>query len=127
MNIQDNSNLSFKAKFINTKSLKEVVEYAEKNNKLLELDGALNKLGNINGKDILIIHGKTPSGIYSSFRMGNRSVQNLSMGASSPQESSYNAILELSTMGRKLKKLLGGDVKTNLTAEQIIQKYGINA
>ena len=127
MNINCNNNVAFQAKFMNTKSFKEVVEYAEKNNKLLELDSAFNKLHNVQGQDILIIHGQTPAGIYSSFRMGNRSVQNLSMKAKTPQESSFNAILELSELGRKFRKLLGGEVKTDLSAEQVISKYSVNA
>lgn len=126
MNINTNNNLSFQAKFINTKSFQEVIEYAEKNKKLPELDSALNKIGHVYGNDILIIHGQVPNGIYSSFRMGNRSVQNLSMHATTPQESSFNAIIELSELGKKFKKLLGSrEIKTDLTPEQIINKYSV--
>ena len=126
MNISANyDSTNFKAKFVNNAAFKEVVDYAANTKKLRELDNALHNLKSANEGDILIIHGKTPAGIYSSFRMSHRSVQNLSMGAETPAESSFNAIIDLSSLGRKFKKLVGAEVKTTVTAEDIIKNYAV--
>lgn len=121
MNLSVKNQPNFGANFINTKSFREVLDYAEKNGKLLELDGALNRLHEANTGDILLIHGKTDAGVYSSFRMGHRSVQNL--GANLPEEASYKAIVELGELGRKFRRLIGGDVQSSLSAKRVLQKY----
>ena len=87
------------------------------------MDTALNKINNANSGDILLIHGTVPNGVYSNFNMGKRSVQNL--GAETPEKASFNAILELGELGRKFRRLIGGEVKSNLKAEDLISKYGV--
>lgn len=127
MNISATKNESaFGAKIINNKAFEEVVRYAEQNAKIKELDIALNNLKNANSGDLLIIHGKAPNGIFSSFNMNKRSVQNLSNGAVSPEEASFNALLELGELGRKFRKLIGGNVEYKLKAEDLIKRYGIS-
>ena len=116
---------AFGAKIVNNKAFLEVIRYAEKNSKLKELDVALNNLKNANSGDILIIHGKAPNGIFSSFSMNKRSVQNMSNGAESPEAASFNALIELGELGRKFRKLIGGDVQYKINAEDIINKYGV--
>jgi hypothetical protein len=72
----------------------------------------------------LIIHGTTPTNqVYSSFRLGTKSVQNL--GAKTPAQASFNAILELDEFGRKFRKLVCGDAKSYLKPEDLIKKYTI--
>ena len=115
---------TFGAKIVNNKAFLEVVNYAEKNSMLRDLDIALNNLSNANSGDILIIHGKTPNGIYSSFNMNKRSVQNMTNGAKSPEESSFNALIELGDLERKFKKLVGGKIESKLNAADLIKKYG---
>ena len=123
MNISINQNQNtFGATFINTKSFREVAHYAEKNGKLLELDTALYRLSKANKGDILLIHGKTPNGrVFSNFNMGKRAIQNL--GAKTPEEASFNAICELGELGRKFKRLIGGEVKTELNVNDVILKH----
>ena len=116
---------TFGAKVINNKAFIEVICYAEKNGLLKELDGALNNLKNANSGDLLIIHGKTPNGIYSNFNMNKRSVQNMANGAKSPEEASFDALLELGELGYKFKKLVGGNIEYKLTPEELIKKYGV--
>ncbi len=117
------SSPSFRAKF-EAKALKEVVDYAAKNKQLRKLDTALNNILHANEGDILIIHGKTPDGrIFSNFTMGKHTIQNFSNGAQSPQEASFNGILELGELGRKFRSLVGGDVKDKTTAQELISRY----
>lgn len=117
------SSTSFGAKF-EPKALKEVIEYAANTKQLRKLDAALNNILHANEGDILIIHGKTPDGrVFSNFTMGKRTIQNLTNGAASPQEASFNAILELGELGRKFRSLIGGNVKENITASEIYSRY----
>ena len=126
MNISINNNQpTFSAKFVNNAAFRDVITYAEKNGKMGILDGALNNLSHANKGDILLIHGQVPAGIFSSFTMNNRSVQNLALGAKTAPETSFNAIIDLSTLGRKFRKLVGGDVKTDYNADDIIKKYSV--
>ena len=53
--------------------------------------------------------------------MGKRTVYNAAK--TSPEESSFFGILELGTLGTKLKKLLGCEIKENITAESIMKNY----
>ena len=122
MNIVCNNSPSFGMNFVKSPALREVVDYAAKEGKLLQLDSAMNMLRNVNGGDVLIVHGKTPAGIFSSFVMGKRSVQNLANGAKSAPEASFNAIIELSQLGRSFRRLVGGDVKVKLTPESLLNK-----
>ena len=124
MNISTNRNQpAFSAKFINNKAFQEVVKYAKDTKQLQELDTALNKINNSNAGDILLIHGTVPGGVYSNFNMGKRAVQNL--GAETPEKASFNAIMELGELGRKFRKLVGGEVKSNLKADDVIKKYSV--
>ena len=116
---------TFGAKFFKNKAFEEVVRYAEQTSRIKDLDSALNNLANANSGDILIIHGKTSNGIYSNFNMGKRSVQNLANKAKTPEETSFNAIIELGELGQKFRRLIGGDVKYTLKAEDLINKYGV--
>lgn len=124
MEIQKYNSLpAFGAKF-DGRAFKEVVEYADKTKQLRALDSALHNILHANKGDILIIHGKTPDGrIYSNFTMGKRCVQNLSSGAETPAQASFNGILELGQLGRKFRQLAGGDVKDDLNAAGILAKY----
>ncbi len=115
------NNISFKSRFVDNKAFRDVIDYAEKTKQLDVLDNALNKIDSVAASDILLIHGQTSNGVYSNFNMHRRSVQNL--GASTPEEASFNAIVELGELGRKFRRLIGGDVKSNLTKEKIIDKY----
>ncbi len=124
MNISTSQNQpAFSAKFINNKAFQEVVKYAKDTKQLQELDTALNKINNSNAGDILLIHGTVPGGVYSNFNMGKRAVQNL--GAETPEKASFNAIMELGELGRKFRKLVGGEVKSNLKADDVIKKYSV--
>lgn len=119
-----NANKTFGMKFVNNKAFSEVVDYAANTKKMSELDTALNTLKKANKGDVLIIHGTTPDNrVYSNFNMNKHAVQNL--GAKTPAEASYNAILDLSQLGRKFRKLVGGDVKTNITKESINKEYTV--
>ena len=129
----DNHNMSFDAKFINNNAFSDVVCYAVKNGKLKELDSALNTINNANPGDILIVHGKISAGTFSNFTYFvnklstiRRSVQNLTLGATSPEESSYNAIIDLATLGRKFRKLVGSNVKENISPSSIFDKYTVS-
>lgn len=126
MEIRELNNMqtpAFGARF-NKKGLTEVVNYAKETGQLQALDSALNKLLHANDGDILIIHGKTPDGeIYSNFTMGKKTVQNLTADSKTPAEASFKGILELGELGRKFRRLVGGDVKENLKAEDIISRY----
>ena len=70
----NNSDTSFKAKFMNNSAFNEVVHYAEKTEKLPQLESALHNINMANPGDILLIHGKTADNVFSSFRMGKKSV-----------------------------------------------------
>lgn len=138
MDISINSNQpAFGAKFINNKAFQDVVTHAKNQKRLPELTQALNQLLIADKGDILIIHGKQEDAlipIYSSFMMykgeikgylERRSVQNLAMDAKTPAEASFNALLDLASMGKKYRKLFGGEPKYNIKAEDIIKKYTI--
>lgn len=114
---------NFGAKF-EPKALKEVISYASENKKLRELDSALNNILHANDGDILIIHGKTPDGrVYSNFTLGKRTVQNPVNGAKTPEEASFNGILELGKLGSLFRRLVGGNVKEDLSASEMISRY----
>ncbi len=125
MDILVNQNqLSFSAKFLDNKAFREVVKYADDTKQLLELDSALNRINNANQGDILLIHGKTPEGVYSNFYMNKRAVQNL--GAETPEKASFLGIIELGKLGRKFRRLIGGDVKqADIKVQDIIDKYSV--
>lgn len=114
---------SFSGKFINNQAFKDVVKYAKETNQLQALDNALNRINNANKGDILIIHGRTPAGIYSNFNMNKRAVQNL--GAETPEKASFNGILDLAQLGKMFKKLVGGDVVENINVNDIFKKYTV--
>ncbi len=114
---------NFGAKF-ESKALKEVINYASQNKKLRELDSALNNILHANDGDILIIHGKTPDGrVYSNFTLGKRTVQNPVNGAKTPEEASFNGILELGKLDSLFRRLVGGNVKENITPAEIYARY----
>lgn len=125
MNItgNDNNTAAFRAKFVNNQAFKDVVKYANETRQLQTLDTALNKLNNANKGDILLIHGKTDSGMFSNFTSGRRSVQNI--GAETPEKASFNAILDLAEFGRKFTKLFGEKADCSLTPENVIKKYTV--
>ena len=122
-NIRTNASPAFGAKF-SGKNFKEVVEFAKETKQLRKLDNALNNILHANDGDILIIHGKAPNGnIYSNFTMGRRTVQNSALKANSPAEATFNGIIELGQLDRKFRSLVGGNVKENIKAEDIIARY----
>lgn len=114
---------AFTAKFVPNKAFREVVEYAKNTRQLAALDGALHNIKNANDGDILIIHGETPSGIFSNFTMGRKTITNTSY--KTPEESSFKAILELGTLGRKFRTLVHGDVKSKVTKDDIMKNYTV--
>ena len=115
---------SFSGKFINNQAFKDVVKYAKETNQLQALDNALNRINNANQGDILLIHGKTSEGVYSNFYMNKRAVQNL--GAETPEKASFLGIIELGKLGRKFRRLIGGDVKqADIKVQDIIDKYSV--
>lgn len=116
---------TFGAKFIKNKAFEEVVRYAKKTSRIKDLDSALNNLANANPGDILIIHGKTQNCIFSNFNLGKRCFQNLVNDAKTPEEASFNAIIELGELGRKFRRLIGGNVKFTLKAEDLIKRYTV--
>ena len=115
------NNVSFKAKFVDNRAFREVVKYAEETKQLDALDTALNRIDSIKGGDILLVHGKTQNGVYSNFNMDRRSLQNL--GADTPEEASFKAIVELGELGRKFRRIVGGELKSTLSSEKIIDRY----
>ena len=125
----ENANLkqNFTANPIRNKAFKDVVEYAEKHGKLLELDRALNTLANVNKGEILVIHGKTPSGrVYSNFSSGHRSIPNI-FYSNSAEEASYYGFLKLAELGKSFRSLFGTtQIKSSLKAEDLIKKYSVN-
>ncbi len=114
---------AFTAKFVPNKAFREVVEYAKNTRQLAALDGALHNIKNANDGDILIIHGETPSGVFSNFTMGRKTITNTSY--KTPEESSFKAILELGTLGRKFRTLVQGDVKSKVTKDDIMKNYTV--
>ena len=117
---------AFTAKFIPNKAFKEVVDYAANTKQLRALDSALNNIKKANEGDILIMHGSNNGHVFSNFTMGKRSVYNST--AETPAQASFNGILDLGTIGAKFKKLVGGEVKENISVNDIIKNYtnGIN-
>lgn len=115
--------LSFKANFVNNKAFQEVVDWAEKNNKLRALDIALNTIKIGNKGDITIFHGINPQGqIYSNFRHKHRSLINIA--EKTPAESSYYGIINLALLGRKFKSLMGcSEITENVSKQSIIAQY----
>ncbi len=112
---------AFTAKFIPNKAFKEVVDYAQKTKQLRALDSALNNLKKANEGDILIMHGSNGNRVFSNFTMGKRSIYNQT--ANTPAEASLNGIIDLGTLGSKFRKLVGGNVKENITANDIMKNY----
>ena len=114
-------------KFHNNKNFKEVVDYAVKNDKVVALDWALNKLLHVQGNhDVVIIHGTNPdtNQIYSSFSLGKRSVHNLVAGMNSPAEATFNAIFTLAdSASLKLDKLIGKPFKKYISPAYIFERY----
>lgn len=116
---------AFTAKIVPNQAFKDVVKYAKETKQLRALDTALNNLNKANDGDIIIIHGKGPNGVFSNFQMGKRSVCN--MGYETPEESSFNGLQELSMLGRKFRSLVGGNVKSKITPETIMNEYAKKA
>ena len=124
MKITGNENqTNFRARFYNNQAFKEVVKYAKETKQLQTLDTALNKLNNVNEGEILLMHGKTSTGMFSNFTKNRRAVQN--MCTETPEKSSFNAILELAEFGRKFTKLFGENADSKLTSDSIINKYTV--
>lgn len=116
-------NPSFQAKFVRNKAFMEVLDWAEKNNKLRSLDIALNTLKIGNEGDITIFHGINPQGqIYSNFRHKNRSLTNKI--EKTPEESTFYGIINLAFLGKKFKSLMGcSQIKENVSKESILKQY----
>ena len=72
------------------------------------------------------MHGSNNGHVFSNFTMGKRAVYNAT--AETPAQASFNGILDLGTIGAKFKKLVGGEVKENISVNDIIKNYtnGIN-
>lgn len=116
-----NQPMVFTARIMPNKAFEEVVQYAKQTNQLRALDTALNSLKKANDGDILIIHGEGPSGVFSNFQMGKRSVGN--QVCETPAESSFYGLQELSMLGRKFRSLVGGNVKSKITPQSIMKEY----
>lgn len=114
---------AFTAKFVPNRAFREVVGYAKETKQLGALDSALHNIKNANDGDILIIHGETPSGVFSNFSLDRKTVTNTSL--KTPEESSFNGILELGTLGRKFRSLVCGNVKSKVTADDIMKNYTV--
>lgn len=117
------SHPAFTAKFVPNRAFREVVQYAKDTKQLGVLDSALYNLKKSNSGDILLVHGETPAGVFSNFSMGRRAVINQT--DETPQKASFKGIIELGTLGRKFRSLIGGDVKNNVTAEDIMKNYTV--
>lgn len=118
------NNPAFGMKFVQNQAFKEVVSYAKKTKQLSQLDNALNKLLHVKSDDILIIHGRAGDKVYSSFNLKNiHSVPNT--GGSTPSESSFKGIIELSEMGKKLSRLIGGLPKIFVDEAEIFRRYSV--
>lgn len=118
---------TFSAEFVNNKAFKDVVQYAKDNGCMRTLDAALNTIKKANNGKISILHGTTSDGlIYSTFTTGRRSVSNSILDAKSPAEASFDGILELSTLTKKFKSLLGvSKVEQNISPESLIKEYTV--
>ena len=117
---------AFTAKFVNNKAFQEVLNYAKENNCLRTLDNALNNLATANRCSITIMHGKSPNGqIYSCCTAGKRSIPNCITYAKTPQEASFEGIVELSMLGKKFRSLVGDKVKHFITTDDIVKKYTV--
>ena len=112
---------AFTAKFIPNKAFKEVVDYAANTKQLRALDSALNNIKKANEGDILVVHGANNGHVFSNFTMGKKSVYNST--AQNPAEASFNGILDLGTLGAKFRKLIGENVKENISANDIMKNY----
>lgn len=125
MKISSNYNQpSFSARFINNQPFRDVVKYANDTQQLSILDSALNVIRSISPGEILLLHGESKSGtVYSNFSMRNRAVSNEMM--STPAESSFYGILELSELGSKFNKLFGNRLKPLWTEEGLIRRYTV--
>ena len=123
MNISNQ--VSFKSKFVNNQAFRDVVKFAADTGQLNLLDTALNKIDNAIGDDILLIHGKTPNGIYSNFTVNGRSIRNPS--DVSPELTSLLGIIDLSELSLSYRQLFGRNAKLKLTANDIINKYSTKA
>lgn len=117
------SDTVFKAKFTNNGAFKEVVHYANEVKKLPQLESALHNIDMANPGDILLIHGKAADNIFSSFRMGNKTVYNFANGETNPIAVSLKSILELGELGTKFRRLVGGNVSYKVSEEDIIKRY----
>ncbi len=113
----------FTAKFVPNRAFREVVEYAKETRQLNALDSALYNIKKSSDGDILLMHGETPSGIFSTFSLGNKAVIN--SPADTPEEASFNAIIELGTLGRKFNNLVCGKVKNTVTVNDIMKNYTV--
>lgn len=116
---------AFTAKIVPNQAFKDVIKYAKETNQLRALDTALNNLKKANDGDIIIIHGKNSNGSFSNFQMGRRSVGNKVY--ETPEESSFFGLQELSLLGRKFRSLVGGNVKSKVTPETIMNEYAQKA
>ncbi len=126
MNISISNQPSFGMKFVNNQSFREVVNYAKETNQLRVLDTALNALNGANEGSIFLMHGKTPQGIsFSNMNYGKRFLQNVCPPNANPVEASFEGIITISMLGKSFKKLIGGDVRSKLTAENIIKKFTV--
>ena len=114
---------AFTAKFVPNRAFREVVQYAKDTKQLGVLDSALYNIKKANNGDILLIHGETPSGVFSNFSIWRRAVINTP--EETPEKASFNGIIELGTLGRKFRSLVGGDVKNSVTAEDIMKNYTV--
>ncbi len=125
MQISNNIDKSaFGMKFVNNQAFKDVIAYAKGTKQLAKLDDSLNKLLHVKSDDILIIHGNYGEKVYSSFNLKNKfSVPN--MGGKTPSESSFNGIIELSEMGKKLSRLIGGSPKICVDEAEIFGRYTV--
>jgi len=102
-----------------------LVQWSERHKMLPALDDILNNLSHIEGEDLLIMHGRNPQGVvYSSFSIGRKSVVNDTKGTKVPAVATFRALQELLDRDNpKLMRLLGGQIKRNLTSEEILNKY----
>ena len=122
---------AFKADFVNNKEFREVVKYAQENNCMRTLDGALNNIKKANPGQIRICHGYTSDGkMYSTFMIQNertiRSVANSTADSESTAEASFDGILELGMLNRKFRSLFGVQkVEQNITPARIIKEYTV--
>jgi hypothetical protein len=120
-------NQSFQANFVKNQSFINVVKYAEKNNCLVTLDGALNALKKSNKGTICLLDGYTPNGkIYSTFMLNKKAIPNSAINAKTPAEASLDAIIELGFVGgKKFRELFGKRVRKNVSVNGILNEYTV--